>query len=353
MPGPLGTSRKMIETDWRPPGSWTRLKTIESHAAGEPLRIVTEGWPEIPGKTMLSKRRYAKKNHDHLRRILLREPRGHTNMYGAIMTEPVTNDGDLGVLFVHNEGFSTMCGHGVIALVTSLIETGKIPADGPNPTIRLDTPAGRVTAKARIRGGMVKGVAFENVPSFVYAKDRSVEVEGIGPLRYDVVFGGAFYAYCRAEDLKVELVPRESRRIVELGMRVKLAVMKQMSIRHPVEDDLGFLYGTIISGKAGSASARIRNVCVFADGQIDRSPTGTGVSGHVALEYDKKTLKIGRRLVVESILGTRFKGRALRTTTVGEYAAVVPEIEGSAWTSGRSEFWLDPSDPIRDGFIIE
>jgi len=343
----------MVETHWNPPESWMRLKTIESHAAGEPLRIVTEGWPEIPGKTMLSKRRYAKKNHDHLRRVLLREPRGHTNMYGAIITDPVTRDGDLGVLFVHNEGFSTMCGHGVIALVTSLIETGTIPADGPNPTVRLDTPAGRVAARARVQGGMVKDVAFENVPSFVYAGDQSVEIEGIGSLVYDVVFGGAFYAYCSAQDLKVELVPRESRRIVELGMKVKLAVMRQTSIRHPVEEDLGFLYGTIISGKAKSASSVIRNVCVFADGQIDRSPTGTGVSGHVALGYSKKNLKIGQRLVVESILGTRFRGRALRTATVGGYPAVVPEIEGSAWTTGRSEFWLDPSDPIRDGFILE
>jgi proline racemase len=343
----------MVETGWNPPEGWTRLRTIESHAAGEPLRIVTEGWPEIVGETMLAKRRYTRKNHDHLRRILLREPRGHTNMYGAIITEPVTPDGDLGVLFVHNEGFSTMCGHGVIALVTSLIETGSMPADRPNLTIRLDTPAGRVTARARVKGGRVRGVAFENVPSFVYARDLSVEVDGVGPLSYDIVFGGAFYAYCDAGDLGVELVPRESRRLVELGMKVKLAVMQETRIRHPVEQDLGFLYGTIISGGAVSASADIRNVCVFADGQIDRSPTGTGVSGHVALEYERKNLRIGQSLVVESILGTRFKGRALRTSTVGEYQGVVPEIEGSAHTAGRTELWLDPRDPLRDGFILE
>ena len=328
------------------------IRTIESHAAGEPLRIVVEGWPAIPGQTMLAKRRYAKEHHDHLRRRLMWEPRGHRDMYGAILTKPVTDDGDFGVLFMHNEGFSTMCGHGVIALVTSLVETGMVRAGGSEKTIRLDTPAGRVTAKAHMKGAGVRSVSFENVPSFVLASSQRVKVEGIGTVKYDLAFGGAFYAYCDADDLGVGLLPSDSQRLADVGMRVKLAVMKRRRITHPTDKDLGFLYGTIISGRPESSGADIRNVCVFADGQIDRSPTGTGVSGHVALEHAKGRLPIGRRLRVESIVGTVFTGVPVRTATVGGYEAVVPRVEGSAWTSGRGEYWLDPRDPLGDGFLL-
>lgn len=336
---------------WNPPKEWIRLKTIESHAAGEPLRIVIEGWPRIPGRTMSAKRRYAKEKHDHLRRVLVEEPRGHPDMYGAILTEPVTRDGDLGVLFMHNEGFSTMCGHGVIALVSSLLTTGILRAAGANRIVRIDTPAGRVTARAKLRQGVVESVAFENVPSFVYARDLHVNIRGIGTIRYDVMFGGAFYAYCDANDLKVELTPRELPRLIELGMQVKLAVMRSLQIQHPTDKDLGFLYGTIICDKP-KPDRPSRNVCIFANGQVDRSPTGTGVSGRVALEYVKGNLPLRKPLVVESVLGTRFTGKALRTTRVGKYEAIIPEIEGSAWTLGRNEYWIDPRDPLRTGFIL-
>lgn len=328
------------------------IKTIESHAAGEPLRIVTEGWPAIPGRSMLAKRRYAREHHDHLRRLLMREPRGHSGMYGAILTKPVTDDGDFGVLFMHNEGFSTMCGHGVIALVTSLIETGMVPARGGEKLIRLDTPAGRVTAKGRIKAGEVESVSFENVPSFVLAVDQRVGVEGLGTISYDLAFGGAFYAYCGAEDLGVGLLPSDSQQLTTLGMRVKEAVMERHEIRHPIEEDLGFLYGTIICGRSRSSEADLRNVCVFADGQIDRSPTGTGVSGHVALRHAKAQMPMGKKLKVESITGTVFSGTAVRETKVGGFRAVVPRVEGSAWTTGSGEYWLDPRDPLTEGFLL-
>ena len=334
---------------WTPPSDWTRITTIDAHAAGEPLRVITGGMPPIPGDTILAKRRYARENLDHLRRALMFEPRGHADMYGCILTEPVTPDGDLGVLFIHNEGYSTMCGHGVIALVTVLLETGKLD---PRAVIRLDTPAGRVTARANFDGQRVRSVAFENVPSFAYKLDQSVSVPGIGEVRYDIGFGGAFYAYCKAEALGVRIVPEEFRKLIEAGMAVKRAVMDSLEIKHPFEEDLGFLYGTIIDGPPLGESANSRNVCIFAEGEVDRSPTGTGVSGRVALEHAKGRLSVGEPFVVESLIGTRFTGRVVRETTFGEYAAVAPEVEGSAYITGRHEFLISADDPLRDGFIL-
>ena len=292
---------EFLNSGRRAPKGSIVLKTIESHAAGEPLRLVIEGWPNIPGASMLAKRSYAKKHYDHWRRLLMSEPRGHRNMYGAALTRPVTKDGDLGVLFMHNEGFSTMCGHGVVALVTSLIEAGSVRAHGANRILHLDTPAGRVTATAKMKGTRVENVSFENVPSFVLARDQNIDVDGVGSVRYDLAFGGAFYAYCKSSDLRVGLTPADSQRLVEIGMRIKLAIMTQRKISHPTQKDLAFLYGTIITGEAQSSAANIRNVCIFADGQIDRSPTGTGVSGHVAIEHAKGNLRIGKSITVEAV----------------------------------------------------
>ena len=334
---------------WTPPSDWTRITTIDAHAAGEPLRVVTGGIPSIPGDNVLAKRRYAREHLDHFRRALMFEPRGHADMYGAILTEPVTPDGDLGVLFMHNEGYSTMCGHGVIALVTVLLETGML---SPRGVVKLDTPAGRVTARADFDGKRVRSVAFENVPSFVYKLDQSGDVPGIGEIRYDVAFGGAFYAYCKAEDLGVRIIPEEFRKLIELGMAIKRAVTSSLSIKHPLEEDLGFLYGTIIDGPPLGADTDSRNVCIFADGEVDRSPTGTGVSGRLALEHARGTLRVGEPFVIESLIGTHFTGRVVRETDFGEYAAVIPEVQGSAYITGRHEFLVAPDDSLRNGFLL-
>jgi trans-L-3-hydroxyproline dehydratase len=277
------------------------------------------------------------------------EPRGHADMYGCILTDPVTTDGDLGVLFIHNEGYSTMCGHGVIALVTVLLETGMLE---PRELVRLDTPAGRVTARPGFDGRRVRSVSFENVPSFAYKLDQSVSVPGIGEVRYDVGFGGAFYAYCKAENLGVRIVPEEFRRLIEVGMAVKRAVSDRLEIKHPIEEDMSFLYGTIIDSDPLSEGADSRNVCIFANGEVDRSPTGTGVSGRVAIEYAKGKLAGGKPFVIESLIGTRFTGRVVRETAFGDYAAVIPEVEGSAFITGRHEFLISPDDPLREGFLL-
>jgi trans-L-3-hydroxyproline dehydratase len=325
------------------------VSVIDSHAAGEPLRVVTAGVDPIPGETIVAKRAWARQHLDGLRRGLMFEPRGHADMYGAIVTEPVTPDGDLGVLFMHNEGWSTMCGHGIIALTTVAIETGML---APKDTIRFDAPAGRITARPDGDGTRVKAVAFENVPSFAVDLDASVDVPGIGTVRYDLAFGGAFYAYVDAAALGLDVVPEQNRALIDAGWRIKRAIMAARPITHPFESELSFLYGTIIGGAPKAQGAHARNVCVFADGEVDRSPTGTGVSGRVAIEHARARLRQGEPFVIESIIGTRFTGRVLRTTRFGPYDAVVPEVSGQAWINGRGELWFDPADPLREGFLI-
>ena len=338
--------------NWVPPSNWLRITTIETHTAGEPLRVVTSGYPYLPGGTILEKRRYARQNLDHLRTAIMWEPRGHADMYGCLVTEPVTPDGTLGVLFMHNAGYSTMCGHGIIGLAKVVLDTGMIQIEGDEPVIKMDTPAGRVTVYARREGGIVKQVSFHNVHSFVYALDQTVEVPGLGTIHYDIAFGGAFYAYCRAEEAGVGLAEENYRELIDVGVRIKHAVMNSLVIEHPFEPDLSFLYGTIFIGDAHDGGHHSRNVCVFADGEVDRSPTGTGLSGRAAIHYARGELDAGEPFVVESILGTCFTGEIIEITKFGPYEAVIPKITGTAHICGRSELLIDPDDPLRDGFIL-
>ena len=324
------------------------IRTIESHCAGEPLRIIVEGWPEVEGETMLERRAFAKQHQDHLRTALMLEPRGHSDMYGAIPMRPATPDGDLGVLFLHNEGFSTMCGHGIIALVTAMLENQLLQ---PKEEYKIDTPAGRVVATARFELGRVRAVAFRNVASFLQ-EAAEIDVPGIGRVPYELAFGGAYYAYVDAEQAGVTLRRQDYRAVIEAGMKIKRALMSARTFPHPEDAGLGYLYGVILSSPAFSPGVHLRNVCVFADGQVDRSPTGTGVSGRVAIEHARGRLRIGEPFVVEGILGLRFTGRVLEETKAGEFAAVVPSVEGRAWVTGRAEFQVDPEDPVGEGFLL-
>lgn len=337
---------------WTPPPGWGRVSVVDAHTAGEPLRVILDGFPELARGSIPAARREARALHDGLRRALMWEPRGHADMYGAVVVPPTSPGADFGVLFTHNEGFSTMCGHGVIGVVTVALELGLVEAGGPEPLLRIDTPAGLVEARARMEAGRVRSVAFTNVPSFAAALDRVVDVPGIGAVRYDVAYGGAFYAFVEAEAFGLSLLPEEHRRIIELGRAVKAAVAAKGEPVHPEAAELGFLYGTVFVGSAHDEGHHSRNVCVFADGEVDRSPTGTGVSARLALHHAKGEVAVGEEIVVESILGTTFGGRILSTTDVGPYAAVVPEVEGSAYVTGRSELLLDPEDPLMEGFLL-
>ncbi len=338
--------------NWKPPEDWLQITAIDAHTAGEPLRIFTTGYPLLKGDTILAKRRYALENLDHLRTATMWEPRGHADMYGCIITEPVTPDGDFGVIFTHNEGYSSMCGHGIIAITKVGLEAGLVKSGGEAAEVRIDTPAGRVTASPKWTGGRVTEVSFYNVPSFVYAADQTVEVPGLGEVKYDIAFGGAFYAFVDADSLDLELTSSGYRRLIELGMSIKQEVMKAQDIEHPFEADLGFLYGVIFVGKAHQADHHSRNVCVFAEGEVDRSPTGTGVSARAALHFHRGELSLGEIFTVESILGTCFSGEAVEETKFGPYRAVVPKITGSAHICGSNILLIDPEDPLRNGFIL-
>jgi trans-L-3-hydroxyproline dehydratase len=347
-----------MELDWRWPLAHTgalTITTLDAHAAGEPLRIITGGLPELPGATILERRRYLRERLDHVRRALMWEPRGHYNMYGCVLTPPVTPEADLGVLFMHNEGYSTMCGHGVIALVTALFEAGALTPRGPRTPVGLDTPAGLVRATAHFSDdGRVERVSFLNVPSFVYARDLAIDVPELGRLTVDVAFGGAFYAFLPAERVGLEVVPEQTARLVAAGEAIKRAVNAALAIRHPFEADLGFLYGTILTGPPEDPAHHSRNICVFANAEVDRSPTGTGVSARLALHHARGELAAGQTIVVESILGrdSVFSGRVAEFTEVGPHAAVVPEIGGTAHITGRHEFMVDPRDALGGGFLL-
>lgn len=341
---------------WKPGSGAQVITTIDAHAAGEPLRIVTGGMPELPGATMLLRRRYMLEHLDHVRRALMFEPRGHFNMYGAIVTPPVTAGADLGVLFMHNEGYSTMCGHGIIALVTVLVETGVLPAKGARTAVRLDTPAGLVRATAYLdASGRVERVSFLNVPSFVFAHDVVLDVPGYGRVVVDIAFGGAFYAFLPAERVGLRVAPEQTAELVRAGEAIKRAVHAAVPIVHPFEADLGFLYGTILTGPPEAPEHHSRNICVFANAEVDRSPTGTGVSARLAIHHGRGELPEGQVIEIESILGrnSTFRGHVAEVTRVGQFAAVVPEVSGSAHITGRHEFVIDPSDQVGKGFLLE
>ncbi|MDQ3461246.1 MAG: proline racemase family protein [Deinococcota bacterium] len=326
--------------------------TIDAHSAGEPLRIVTAGIPLIPGATMLEKRRWVGDNLDFVRRSLMLEPRGHADMYGCYLTPPVTEEADLGVLFMHNEGYSSMCGHGIIALSAVAVATGMVGARAPETRVGIDSPAGFIEAFVEWDGKRVGEVRFVNVPSFLYRADLEISTPSFGRLTVDIAFGGAFYAYLSGAQAGLEVRPERYRALIGLGDEVKHAVEEALEIVHPLEPELRGLYGTIIDGPPSSEGADQRNVCVFADREVDRSPTGTGTAGRVAQLYARGRLSLGQTLVNESIIGTRFTGKALRETTVGDLPAIVPAVSGRAHITGFCQWVVEPEDPVGEGFFL-
>ena len=339
------------KTSWQPPPHWTRITTIEMHTGGEPLRVFTSGLPHIEGRTVLEKRRYFKEHYDHLRKATMWEPRGHADMYGAVVSPSLQADFD--VFFLHNEGYSTMCGHAIIALATLAVEAGWVQAaDASEVTLTFNVPAGTISARASVRHGRVHSVSFRNVPSFVYLLDQQVDVTGIGRVRFDVAYGGAFYALVDAQSLGLELTARNVGRLIDCGCRIKRAVMDTREIQHPVETDLSFLYGTILTAPARANGHHSRNVCVFADGEVDRSATGSGVSARAALHYARGELALNEEITIESIVGSTMTVRVLEEVMFGPHEAIVPEVGGSAYITGRNEFCFDPQDPLAGGFLV-
>jgi trans-L-3-hydroxyproline dehydratase len=316
------------------------------HTGGEPLRVITGGLPVIEGDTVLEKRRYFREHYDYLRTGLLFEPRGHADMYGAVVTP--SRDADFDVFFLHNEGYSTMCGHAIIALTKLAVESGMVKG----PHVDFDVPAGRIAAMATIEKGQVVESMFRNVPSFVYRHDGIIRGGTSGPVKFDIAYGGAFYAIVESGALGLSLDASGYPAIIEAGRRIKREIEKEMSIEHPFERDLSFLYGIIFTGPAHDAKHHSRNVCVFADGEVDRSATGSGVSARAALHCARGELALNETLTIESVLGTTLTVRAVERTKFGPHDAVIPEVGGRAHFIGRNEFCFDPYDPLNRGFIF-
>lgn len=346
----------LSKTEFVPNENWLQIKTIDMHTGGEPLRVIVDGFPELKGNSVLEYRRFCKENYDHLRTALMFEPRGHADMYGCILLPPNDDEGDFGIIFLHNEGYSTMCGHAIIAISTLAVEMNWIAVKEGDNIIKIDTPCGRITSFANVKNGKVTGVHFHCVPSFVVGLDRTVNVDGLGTVTYDLAYGGAFYAYVDMAKNKFDfdLTPNSYRAIINKGMAIKHAVMKaDKGITHPFEKDLSFLYGTIFidndKQKLGNDS---RNVCVFAEGEVDRCPTGSGVSGRMAIHKAKGDIDYGKKMTIESITNSVFKGSVISEENFGPFRAVIPQVEGSAYITGMQTFVIDPNDPMQTGFIL-
>jgi len=333
-------------SNWEPPEHWTRITTIDMHTGGEPLRVIVDGLPPIEGRNVLEKRRFFREHYDNLRTGLMWEPRGHADMYGAVITS--STDADFDVFFLHNEGYSTMCGHATIALTKLVVETGLVEKH----EITFNVPAGRIQARASVANGKVVETSFLNVPSFLYLSEQQVQVPDMGRVSFDIAYGGAFYALVNALEVGLTLQPEHSNRIIDYGRRIKHAVMSKFAIKHPFEDDLSFLYGTIFTAPPLDPAHHSRNVCIFADGELDRSATGSGVSARAALHFAKGELRLNERITIESILGSAMSVKVVDVTKFGPHDAVIPEVSGTASIIGRNEFYFDPEDPFRTGFIF-
>jgi len=347
------------------PESWRRTSVAENirtyeisatdyHTAGEPFRIVTAGAPALQGRTVLERRSWAHEHSDHVRALLTNEPRGHADMYGCFLIPPDDAGAVLGAVFFHKDGYSTACGHGTIALATWAVESGRVAAAPDGDTrFAVDVPSGRVGARVRTHAGAVQAVGFENVPAWVSARSARVETSA-GPVWADISYGGAFYASVRAADLDLRVIPEHLPRLTALGREVKWALDGSPGARHPVDDRLSGVYGTIWWEDVAPTAAQIhqRNVTIFADGEVDRSPCGSGTSARLALLAADGVVEPGRELVHESIVGSRFLGRILGTVEAHGRSAVLTEVEGRAHLTGRHTFVLEESDELGLGFQL-
>jgi proline racemase len=318
------------------------IRAVDYHTAGEPFRIVTDGVEAPRGATILDKRRDASERLDHVRRLLVHEPRGHADMYGCFVVEPSDDGADLGVVFFHNAGYSTACGHGTIALVTWALDEGLVAREDGETHVVVDVPSGRLETWARVEDGRVASVRFRNVPSFLWAHGVELSDRVV-----DVAFGGAFYV--SAEEL---VATAELPRLVELGRRLKREVEEWQDVVHPLEPELRDVYGVVFWQEEGKDPLTQRNVTVFADGEVDRSPCGSGTSARLAILDRTGRLPRGAELRHLGIVDTEFHGRVVGDADVAGIPAVITEVEGSAYRTGEHVFTLDPHDPLADGFLL-
>jgi len=325
---------------------------VDSHTEGMPTRVITGGLAPLPGESMQERRLYFERHLDDLRLLLMREPRGHSAMSGAFLQPATRPDADWGVLFVEVSGCLPMCGHGTIGVATVLVETGMVEVTEPETRIRLDTPAGLVEVAVAVSGGRAERVTLRNVPAFVSALDAEVEVDALGgPVRYDMAYGGNFYALVPAASIGLAPVPANSEELIARGLAIADAINASAPPVHPLDSAIRGCKHVVFHAP-GEDGANARNATAIHPGWLDRSPCGTGTSARMAALHARGELAIGQEFVNESIIGSRFTGRLVEEVSLGTTPAVVPEVSGRAWITGMAQYLLDPTDPFPTGFAL-
>lgn len=319
------------------------IQTIDTHTVGEVTRIVISGLPEIHGNTMMEKKNFVMENYDHIRKLLMNEPRGHNDMFGAILTKPTNKQCDIGVIFMDSGSYLNMCGHGTIGTVTMCLNKGLIEK---KETILVDTPSGIIECLAYYNEGLVESVEFKNVPAFILHKELNLEIDGLGPIQLDIAFGGSFFAIVNKNELNIEISLENKQEIIKYASLIRNYVNANIEIKHPNIEGIKTVDLVEISEKI--KDGHYKNVVVFGNEQIDRSPCGTGTCAKMStLELNE-----GESIIQESIIGSKFTGKVLSKTKVGDFEAIVPSIQGSAWVIGEHKFLLHSSDIYPEGFVV-
>lgn len=327
------------------------FRVVDSHTMGEPTRIIYDGFPPLEGATMMERKEFLERNFDHYRKALMLEPRGHRDMFGALLTDPVSPEADLGVIFMDSGGYLNMCGHGSIGSATVAVETGMVPVTEPYTDVVLEAPVGIIRARVKVENGKAMEVSIRNVPAFLYRENLELELDGYGTVPFDISFGGSFFALVSSEKIGLEIRQENLERLTDFGMRLREKINRTVYVRHP-ELNIHTVDLVEIYGPPSDPRADRKNVVIFGDAQTDRSPCGTGTSAKLAALYAKGELALGQEFVYESITGSLFRGTLTGETRVGDFRAVIPRITGSAYITGYNEWVLDEDDPLRYGFLL-
>lgn len=327
------------------------IKAVDSHTMGEPTRVIYDGFPLLPGDTMMQKKAFLTENFDYLRSALMLEPRGHRDMFGALLTEPVHKEADFGVIFMDTGGYLNMCGHGSMGTATVIVETGMKEVTEPYTDVLLDAPSGLIRTRVHVVNGKAREVSILNVPSFLYLERQQIDLPQWGCIPFDISFGGSFFALVDADRVGLKLDLENIGIIEKLGMEILSQINQKISVKHPFLDihtvDLVEFYSSTTTKQAN-----MKNCVVFGDGQIDRSPCGTGTSAKLAALYARGELRLGEEFRYESITGSVFRSVAVEETEVAGYKAIIPQITGSAYLTGMSQWILDEEDPQVNGFLL-
>lgn len=328
-----------------------QIKTIDSHTMGEATRIIYDGFPRLSGETMMEKKKYLMEHYDFLRSALMLEPRGHRDMFGALLTEPVHEAADFGVIFMDSAGYLNMCGHGSIGTASMAVETGLVKAVEPYTEVILDAPSGLIRTKVHVSNGKADEVSILNVPAFLYKENQKIRLPVRGTVSFDISFGGSFFALVNAKEAGISLKTENIEEITELGMEMLEQINRSIEVKHPYLDittvDLVEFYD-----ETDNERADMKNCVIFGNAQADRSPCGTGTSAKLAAMYARGELGIGEEFVYESITGSLFKGKIVKEVELDGYRAVIPQITGSAYITGMNTWILDEDDPLEYGFLL-